>query len=198
MRTSASGNKNGDLPQKHGGVITPRKKKARKARPRPETDMSLSEIRQWRNMVYRDPWWQSQMPVKDWALEKVLGYAAHAVMRGMKGTPGRNRAVLRVGVLIPDIERRALCFPIQPKFPRIHVKNRPPMFLWLTPPPVTPMIGKLSPESAWSLWARCSSCGGNKFLPRQGQVACYHCCPPPFDAAPPKRSLIHEALKKYY
>lgn len=199
MRTSTSGNKPDDRPQAHGGVITPGKKKPRKARPRPETNMSLSEVRQWRNMVYSDMWWQSQMPVKEWALNKALGFrSTHTVTNAIHArTPCLDRVVLFVGATIPDIERRALCFPIQPKFP-YYLRAGIPLFLRLDPPVVAPLIGKLSPESAWSLWARCSSCGDNKFLPSSGQVACYHCCPPLHDAAPPKRSLIHEALKKFY
>ncbi len=166
--------------------------------------MSLSNqaALHWLQNMRVSDWWQSQMPISDMALSRAMGKHPSYVRKHLDPTSGYDANVMLdfLSRLIPDIEARKLVFPIDPGG---RVKGeRPPRFMWCDPQPVTiPRLGK-----AWSLWAECSACRGNQFLPviidSKEHYACYHCLHPTqyrsVGAQPVKKSLIHEALKQYY
>lgn len=160
----------------------------------------------WLHHIKTDHWWVTQMPIRIYCLEKALGftlnYIGDILNGGKRSYP--QQVIPKIGTAIPEIEERSLVFPRD-------LRNHSPgetgtKFLRLKIPADPPAIAKVSPESAWSLWARCLTCGSNKFLPVMIDckpfVACYHCLPPSqhrtIGATETKKSLIHEALKKYY
>ena len=150
----------------------------------------------WFHHTRSDHWWKTQMTFSGETLLAVIGDNNHA-NRGklMKRDPLINRGIIqKIGFVIPDIEARKIAFP----------GGTNPRYVSIDPPEVIPHIGKLS--SVWSLWARCATCGDNKFIPvmidGKEQVACYHCLPPSqfgsIGAREVKKSLIQEALKMFY
>lgn len=159
----------------------------------------------WLKLIKSDFWWRTQMPFNELRLCDLLGTSDRYVklILARPETHPPEKTIDRIGRLIDDIEERKIAFP-----PRCGVgyrKDCAPKFLHLEPKG-KPLIQKICDESAWSLWARCSTCGGNKFLPiscdGRSRVACYNCFPPSqypqIGARGVKKSLIHEALKIYY
>lgn len=154
----------------------------------------------WLEKVKHDDWWKTQMPIPRDSLGAVLGlYPGElAVMLNNDAKKRLDATLPRISRLIPDIEARKLVFP-----PTKRGKTTITKFLWLEPPP-PPKIGKLS--QAWSFWACCSSCGGNRFLPiaidMRPHVACYNCLHPTqypaIGATRIYRSLIHEVMPSFY
>lgn len=154
----------------------------------------------WLAHIKSDAWWQSQMPIPMARLDAVLGLADGWISHMLAIHPKfpMTNAVPRISQIIPAIERRRLAFP--------EGKNLSPKFLWIDPPFDPPLINRLALASAWSLWATCQFCGDNQFLPvvidGKPHVACYTCIKPDqyraIGAVAVKKSLIHEALKKFY
>lgn len=161
--------------------------------------LTREQTLRWLERIKRDDWWQSQMPVSMDALEAVCSRQELAL--SLKRPEQVDSAVARIAPLIPDIEARKLVFPRRttPK----SGEERAPHFLWLQPPDTPPQIRPYSPQAAWSLWVRCQVCASNKFMPLScAEVACWSCIKPSQYAGlgthMGERSLIHEALKKYY
>lgn len=162
----------------------------------------------WLEYVKRDDWWQSQMPVSTGALDAVFGLYRKSIHQMLRGrAKATSRPVMeKIARVIPDIESRKLVFPEANKCQAFAGKVLAPRFVWLDLPAINVEISRLSAESAWTLWARCHSCLSNTFLPvaidGKPHVACYSCLPPSqyraLGATAVKKSLIHEALKKYY
>ncbi len=156
----------------------------------------------WLEFTKRDEWWQSQMPVSVFALESALDKPGR-LKDALAGDTNPDTILALLGHLIPDIEARKVVFPKIGRGRPKKGEEPTPRYLRLFPLS-TPFIPKLS--SNWSLWARCITCGGNKFLPVMigwtSHAACYHCLPPDqypsIGAKGIKTSLIHEALKEWY
>jgi hypothetical protein len=126
-----------------------------------------------------------------WAIRNKSGYLESSILQ-------------KIGKIIPYIETRRLCFPKIGQG-QVRAGEVVPRFIWLTPE-LTKRIPKYDDETAWSIWACCNRCQRNQFLPviinGKPSVACYYCLPPSqylaLGAKPVKKSLIHEALKKFY
>lgn len=165
-----------------------------------QTSVFRDDALRWWDFARAGDWWQSQMPISTYAMAGALNMTQQAFWASLHETGTNTNQSLRrqIRQIIPDIEKRALVFPA--------AKTGGPKFLWLEPPAIPPRIPKYDDGSAWSLWAECQRCQGNKFLPvvmnGKPHVMCYHCLPPKqYTALGAKRvekSLIHEALKKYY
>ena len=182
----------------------------------------LKETMAWWRHVRSDDWWQSQMPISTGAIDAVLGTTTFRYAVNTDYKRGVKDSMKRLAWIIPDINRRALVFLNvgggERKKGEKMITN--PRFLRLEPSSEPPMIPKLCLESSWSLWARCASCGGNQFVPvsfapvklyssappikhepSYDQVACYNCNHPSrnnYGGKLVEKSLIHEALKKYF
>lgn len=196
--------------QYHKGEYWGKSRRAEPTRPPPVSMNNFAHSREkillWLRYIKNDPWWKSQMPVTDAALAKIIGMTKSNFSESMNHVRGHSDRVIckKIGLLIPDIEARKICFPEIIQFGDKGTST--PKFLWLDPPDQAPRICQLSLETAWSLWACCASCGDNKFLSvmlnDSPYVACYKCLPPnqypAVRATAVKKSLIHAALKKYY
>lgn len=140
--------------------------------------ISKTYAARWFAQAMKDPWYKSQMPI----LKKVVLSAIGLTCFG---------SIDRAAKLIPSIENRNLIF----------LKDR---FIWMDPQVIL-KINRLTPVAFWSLFARCLSCGGNKFLPveidQKEKAACFLCLPPSqypsIGAKPIKRSLIADSVKEY-
>lgn len=165
---------------------------------------TLQQVLSWYYHTRQDRWWKTQMPITTVAFDAVIGTGTelrHALNPKKSTKP--DETLTRISFLISDIEKRKLVFPLVTQSGKKGVTT--PKFLWLEPEPDR-VIEKLSSKSCWSIWSRCRSCGGNKFLPiaidLKPHVACYSCLPPDqypvIGAYTVHGSLIHEALKKYY
>lgn len=145
------------------------------------------------------------MPMSEFAFSAALNISSHHFGNCLHHRKGCNDLTLfrKMSFVIPDIEMRKLVFPDTTSTGK---KGTIPKFLRLEPPEPYPCIPKIDKAAAWSLWARCQTCHGNKFLPMmmngQAHVACYYCVPPhqyaPIGATRVNRSLIGPDLKKYY
>lgn len=140
------------------------------------------------------------MPISKYALREALGL--QDIISALRRPSERQKMLLNIARLIPDIENRKLVFPFQ-SCVTVKIRGIVPKFLWLEPPAQPPQIRPLTDGGSWSLWARCQVCAGNKFMPLiGGDVACWSCIKPSqyrgLRTMADKRSLIHEALKKYY
>lgn len=175
------------------GNLTPFKPKVRTARKVEPQKYDIKQTHRWVDYVQRDYWWRSQMPIASKSLDAFCGGDC---MRHKKRYPATMR---KIASIIDDIENRKLCFGR--RAPGSGGKGNQPHFLWVDPPGICPLIPKISKN--WSLWARCATCGDNKFMPilidEKTHVACYNCFPPSqyksIGAVEEKKSLIHEALK---
>ncbi len=190
-------------------LIKPRDRRADRSkvpkdyRPPDPPEVNRSDTRHWWEFISRDDWWQSQMPISLQAMSSVLKMSKGQFSEQIRNAGKESDWALlpKIGRLIPIIERRALVFPGVKRGggPKEH---HTPKFLWLDPPETPPRIPRLADENAWSLWAVCSSCGKNKFIPTTAGVVCYHCNHPDKHRYGGKwvkeKSLIHAALKKFY
>lgn len=144
------------------------------------------------------------MPISSLALDEACGAGRIRQALNPNEIVEMDATLERVARLIPDIERRKLVFPEIRRGGKKGMTT--PKYVWLEPPAAPPKIPSLALESAWSLWAACVRCGFNQFLPvvidNKPHVCCYRCTPPSqrraIGATPVKKSLIHEALKKFY
>lgn len=135
-----------------------------------------------------DYWFRHEMPISFKKLLRAINYKYHMLEK-------QEQAPSIILPLIPAVENRRIVF----------IKDSPG-YVWLMPPDLPPRINKLSRIECWSMFARCLSCDGNKFLPvmmgGKEHAACYGCIPPSqyraLGAKPIERSLICEAAKKYY
>jgi hypothetical protein len=176
-----------------------RPRKERTYEPPVTPPFTHAEVEVWLEHIKKDFWWKNQMPISVTALALALNTTENNLKKCLKyrGKVELERALTQIARIIPDIEARRIAFPA-----RSNSQRGVPNFFHLEPQPCN--ISRLSDN--WSLWARCLSCGGNKFLPVEidgkPHVACYHCLPPSqyrsFGGKPVQKSLIHEALKKYY
>lgn len=174
-------------------------------RPNPRAH-DVAQSLAWLKQSQNDYWYRSQMPFNDFTLSLAIGRNKRYIRNAFNGAQMLTRVMGNVSRSISDIENFRLVFP-RPHNGRPRKDTpRAPHFIRIPDPPPSISIAKISAREAWTLWARCSTCSGNKFLPIQidgkRHVACYHCFPPSqygqIGAREVKKSLIHEALKAFY
>lgn len=167
----------------------------------PPATRSIADTQRWLEFVQSDHWWLTQMPVYHKSVDDLLGKR-----RFYQRQYPSDTAWIGLSRLIPLIERRSIIFTWRNIFRAKKGTRGAPRVLFVDPPAFPPRIAKLSKESEWSVWACCGSCGNNQFLPvvmnGAEHVACYHCLPPSqhpsIGAKETSRSLIDEAVRKYY
>lgn len=180
-----------------------REKKKLPVPPAPTPGVSLKEAIRTIDLLIADPWYKDQMPVTRVALASLVGGSRALRMRNILHSNGQ--CLQKIAKLIPDIEARNIVFTPEPP-QRVKMKELPPYAIWITPPETAPRMPKISPISAWTIFSRCASCDGNKWIPAEmggkEHVLCYPCLPPSqypaLGAKKINRRLIHEAIKKYY
>lgn len=170
--------------------------------PRPYQDTAPRyEVRKWLMMMQKDPWYRTQNPVTIQGIATITNSHRVNIIKRIISESDPNRKmpelVQRIYAVMRKIENREIVFcqtGINSGF----------MFLWLTPPHQCPYISPFSLEQEWSIFARCKTCGENKFMPvsrkPHNYALCYRCIPPsqykPLGVTLTKKSLIREALVK--
>lgn len=208
MRRSPSINKprHDPIPGGRGGFISPWKNKEHhRDQVAKSNSMSLQEVWDWFFEERREWWYRHQMPISSSALDELTGCPRaflHRSSEELFDSPGK---FIILGKYIQDIESRSVIFPKQTRGCKAK-KLLIPFIVWTRTPTSEYFIYRISLALAWTLFARCSLCGGNKWLPimmgGKEHVACYGCFPP--DQYPSvgatllQKSLIHEAAKAYY
>lgn len=162
------------------------------------------EVLAWWRHTRSDDWWLSQQPISYGAMDKILSKPYGTTAQAITLKKNTGRTLDRISRLINDIESRKICFP------RHKIKwyrgFRAVKFLLFNHPVPLPQINRMALESLWCIWSVCRDCGGNKFMPvfynGKPHVACYRCIPshqfPGLGIKRVEKSLMHEALKKYY
>lgn len=201
MRTSASDGKD-EWEEKWKS-----RRAVRVAPPRPKAPpCDIKKTWKWWEHVRQDDWWLSQQPISYNAMCAALGIGAEVLRLAVEGYKPPGTIPARLAGVIDRTENRELCFPLRKSGGKKKGESSGPYFLIVERPLSPSKIQKISVEIIWSLHARCVTCSGNKFLPisidAKPYVACYQCLPPSqfpaIGATRVEKSLIHEALKKFY
>jgi len=166
--------------------------------------MSRGGILKWWERARACPWHKSQMPVTYANMGALLGIGKDQFRVHMEDCPLNSKYWALMAKLIPDIEARKIAFPMS-RQKNLKAENQP-YYVTIDPPAEPPRIYKITRVEFWSLFARCASCGGNKFLPSKvhgvQHALCFTCIPPDLHCSiggvEQNYSLIHEALKSYY
>lgn len=161
------------------------------------------EVRRWLMMIQRDPWYKSQMPVTIKGIGKIAGGHRVHIMRRiiteLDSIRPMHALVQRIAELMKKLDKREIVF-------YRGNAGKAAQFCWLTPPQFCPFIKPFCLEEEWSLFARCTTCANNKFMPittngeNKNYAACYCCIPPSqykaLGVKLTKKSLLLEALAK--
>lgn len=175
--------------------------------------MTNEQALRWWQAQISDDWWQSQMPITLAALDDAMQYSQKTAYHALVQNRALPRVLRRLARIIPKIESREIIFPpprqpwkpFRPCYWRRFVRATPRV-LFLDLPAAIPAIGKISPESIWTIFAQCSSCGGNKFLPLSihgdPNVACIRCFPPSqypsIGGVRTEKSLVYQMIRIQY
>ena len=137
----------------------------------------------WVAQARGDFWYRHQMPIRYRALDNLCG------LNHMFHTGCEEYIWAHLDKFLPDIERRKILFKRERYFVTDVMEN--------------PQLKKIN--RAWSLTARCLSCGNNKFLPvmlEKEYAVCYHCIPPSqypsIGGTLVKKSYIDEYIERTY
>lgn len=190
--------------QKDSGLQTIRRIKPREFPPLAPPPLDRHQVLKWWERARADHWHKTQMPITYPNMGALLGLAGPQFHQHMDACPLNSKYWGLMAKLILDIEARKIAFPMS-RQKHIKAENQP-YYVALDLPAEPPRIYKISRLEFWSLFARCNTCGGNKFLPSKvhgvQHALCYSCIPPDQHYAvggvEQDYSLTHEALKRYY
>jgi hypothetical protein len=135
-------------------------------------EISRKEIVSWLQRTLRDDWYARQMPVRISTYEKFSGLSNKILEKLIYEDEyfPREQTLDRLASMIKQIETREVVWH------RTH-------FLYQTPPKNPSRRPKIyEADSGFSVFSKCLTCGGNKWLPSRMdgklQIMCYSCVPP--------------------